>query len=101
VDVIIAAGFEMGGHAPSKAMHSFVLVPSITEAVDIPVLLTGGARDGRTLAAALALGAEGVAMGTRFIASEDNADWHPATARRLVEAGEGDDTIFPGVYSPA
>jgi enoyl-[acyl-carrier protein] reductase II len=60
-DVIIAAGFEMGGHAPSKAVHTYVLVPSSTEVVDVPVLLTGGARDGRGLAAALAMGAEGVA----------------------------------------
>lgn len=101
VDVVIASGYEMGGHTHAVPMHTFVLVPNVTEAVSVPVLLSGGARDGRTLAAALCLGAAGVAMGTRFIASEDNADWHPATARRIVEAGEGDDTIFPGVYSPA
>jgi len=85
-DVVIAAGFEMGGHAPSKMVHTFVLVPSITEAVDIPVLLTGGARDGRGLAAALAMGADGVAMGTRFITSYENSDWHPAyiQARRRL-----------------
>lgn len=101
VDVVIASGYEMGGHTHSVPMHTFVLVPNVTEAVAVPVLLSGGARDGRTLAAALCLGAEGVAMGTRFIASEDNRDWHPATARRIVEAAEGDDVIFPGVYSPA
>ncbi len=101
VDVVIASGYEMGGHTHAVPMHTFVLVPNVTEAVSVPVLLSGGARDGRTLAAALCLGAAGVAMGTRFIASEDNVDWHPATARRIVEAGEGDDTIFPGVYSPA
>jgi NAD(P)H-dependent flavin oxidoreductase YrpB (nitropropane dioxygenase family) len=100
VDVVIAAGFEMGGHAPSKMVHTFVLVPSVTEAVKVPVLLTGGARDGRTLAAALALGAEGVAMGTRFILSEDNADWHPAYLQALLDAQEGDDVAFDGVYGP-
>lgn len=100
VDVVIAAGFEMGGHAPSKAVHTFVLVPSVTEAVDVPVLLTGGARDGRTLAAALAMGAEGVAMGTRFIASRDNGDWHPAYIQALLDAQEGDDVAFDGVYGP-
>jgi NAD(P)H-dependent flavin oxidoreductase YrpB (nitropropane dioxygenase family) len=99
-DVIIAAGFEMGGHAPSKAMHTFVLVPSITEAVDVPVLLTGGARDGRGLAAALAMGAEGVAMGTRFITTHDNSDWHPAYVQALLDAQEGDDVAFDGVYGP-
>lgn len=100
VDVIIAAGFEMGGHAPSKAVHTFVLVPNVTAAVDVPVLLTGGARDGRTLAAALCLGADGVAMGTRFIASEDNSDWHPAYRQALLGAEEGDDVAFDGVYGP-
>jgi NAD(P)H-dependent flavin oxidoreductase YrpB (nitropropane dioxygenase family) len=99
VDVIIAAGFEMGGHAPSKKVHTFVLVPSITEAVDIPVLLTGGARDARGLAAALAMGADGVAMGTRFITTTDN-DWHPAYVQALLDAQEGDDVAFDGVYGP-
>jgi len=100
VDVVIAAGFEMGGHAPSKAVHTFVLIPSVTEAVDVPVLLTGGARDGRGLAAALALGAEGVAMGTRFILTRDNAEWHPAYLKALLDAQEGDDVAFDGVYGP-
>lgn len=100
VDVVIAAGFEMGGHAPSAAVHSFVLLPSVTEAVDVPVLLTGGVRDGRGLAAALAMGADGVAMGTRFITTYDNADWHPAYLQALLDAKEGDDVAFNGVYGP-
>jgi len=100
VDVIIAAGFEMGGHAPSKAVHSYVLAPSVTQAVDVPVLLTGGARDARGLAAALAMGAEGVAMGTRFIASTSNSDWHPAYIQAILDATEGDDVAFDGVYGP-
>jgi len=100
VDVVIAAGFEMGGHAPSAKVHTYVLVPSVTEAVDVPVLLTGGARDGRGLAAALAMGADGVAMGTRFITSRDNSDWHPAYIQALLDAKEGDDLAFDGVYGP-
>ncbi|GAA3522468.1 enoyl-[acyl-carrier-protein] reductase FabK [Amycolatopsis ultiminotia] len=100
VDVVIAAGFEMGGHAPSKAVHTFVLIPNVTEAVGVPVLLTGGARDARGLAAALALGAEGVAMGTRFITSTANSDWHPAYVQALLNADEGDDVAFDGVYGP-
>ena len=100
VDVVIAAGFEMGGHTSGKAMHTYVLVPNVTEAVDVPVLLSGGARDGRGLAAALAMGADGVAMGTRFILTEDNSDWHPAYLRALLDAKEGDDVAFPGVYGP-
>jgi len=100
VDVVLAAGFEMGGHAPSAKVHTYVLVPSVTEAVDVPVLLTGGARDGRGLAAALAMGADGVAMGTRFITSRDNSDWHPAYVQALLDASEGDDVAFDGVYGP-
>jgi NAD(P)H-dependent flavin oxidoreductase YrpB (nitropropane dioxygenase family) len=100
IDVVIAAGFEMGGHAPAKGVHTYVLVPSITEAVDVPVLLTGGARDARGLAAALAMGAEGVAMGTRFITTRQNSDWHPAYLQALLDAEEGDDVAFDGVYGP-
>jgi NAD(P)H-dependent flavin oxidoreductase YrpB (nitropropane dioxygenase family) len=101
VDVIIASGYEMGGHTHASPVHTFVLVPNVTETVSVPVVLSGGARDGRTLAAALALGASGVAMGTRFIAAEENTDWHPAYAQRIVDAHEGDDVVFPGVYGPA
>jgi NAD(P)H-dependent flavin oxidoreductase YrpB (nitropropane dioxygenase family) len=100
VDVVLAAGFEMGGHAPAAKVHTYVLVPSITEAVDVPVLLTGGARDGRGLAAALAMGADGVAMGTRFITSTANSDWHPDYIQALLDAKEGDDVAFDGVYGP-
>jgi NAD(P)H-dependent flavin oxidoreductase YrpB (nitropropane dioxygenase family) len=100
VDVIIASGYEMGGHTHRLPVHTFVLVPNVTAEVDVPVLLGGGARDGRTLAAALVLGAAGVAMGTRFIATRDN-DWHPAYRDRIVQATEGEDVVFRGVYGPA
>jgi NAD(P)H-dependent flavin oxidoreductase YrpB (nitropropane dioxygenase family) len=101
VDVVIASGYEMGGHTHVKPVHTFVLAPNVTEAVSVPVVLSGGGRDGRTLAAALALGAEGVAMGTRFIATEDNTDWHPSYAQKVLAAQEGDDVITAGVYGPA
>ena len=100
VDVVIAAGFEMGGHAPAAGVHTFVLVPRVTESVDVPVVLTGGARDGRTLAAALCMGADAVALGTRFILAEENSDWHPAYLQALLDAKEGDDVAFNGVYGP-
>ncbi|MCW2692949.1 MAG: Nitronate monooxygenase [Mycobacterium sp.] len=101
VDVVIASGYEMGGHTHVSPVHTFVLVPNVAESVSVPVVLSGGARDGRTLAAALALGASGVAMGTRFIATRENTDWHPAYAQRIVDAREGDDVVFPAVYGPA
>src|SRR5690606_22968086 len=60
-----------------------------------------GVLDGRSLAAALAFGADAVALGTRFVASHDNPDWHPAYARRILAAGEGDDVIFSAIYGPS
>jgi NAD(P)H-dependent flavin oxidoreductase YrpB (nitropropane dioxygenase family) len=101
VDVVIASGYEMGGHTHVHPVHTFVLVPNVTEAVTVPVVLSGGVRDGRTLAAALALGASGVALGTRFIAATENVDWHPAYAERIIATQEGADTVFPAVYGPA
>lgn len=101
VDVVIASGYEMGGHTHGSPVHTFVLGPNVTAKLTIPVLISGGVRDGRTLAAALCLGADGVAMGTRFIATEENTDWHPAYRERILAAHEGDDLIFPGVYAPA
>lgn len=99
VDVVIASGYEMGGHTHASPVHTFVLIPNVTAQVRVPVLLSGGARDGRTLAAALAMGAEGVAMGTRFIATHEN-EWHPTYRQKIVDAREGDDTLFPSVYGP-
>lgn len=101
VDMIIASGFEMGGHTHSRPVHTFVLGPNIAEAVDVPVLVSGGVHDGRGLAAALCFGAEGVAMGTRFIASDANTEWHPNYARALLAAREGDDTTYQGFFGPA
>lgn len=101
VDAVIASGYEMGGHTHLHPVHTFVLVPNVTENVSCPVVLSGGVRDGRGLAAALTLGAHGVGMGTRFIATEENTDWHPAYAQRVLAAREGDDIVFPAVYGPA
>jgi NAD(P)H-dependent flavin oxidoreductase YrpB (nitropropane dioxygenase family) len=100
VDVVMASGFEMGGHTHTRPVHTVVLGPSVTEAVDVPVLLSGGFRDGRGLAAALCFGADGIAMGTRFIASDANTEWHPNYARALLGAQEGDDITYPGFFGP-
>lgn len=101
VDVVIASGYEAGGHTHARPVGTFVLGPSVTEAIRIPVVLAGGVRDGRGLAAALALGADAVAMGTRFVASHENIDWNPAYGRRILEAREGDDVVFPAIYGPS
>ncbi|ODU07614.1 MAG: hypothetical protein ABS81_00460 [Pseudonocardia sp. SCN 72-86] len=101
VDVVIASGYEAGGHTHARPVHTMVLGPSVCAAVDVPVVLAGGIRDGAGMAAALALGADAVALGTRFVASHDNTDWHPAYARRILDAAEGEDIVFGAVYGPS
>jgi enoyl-[acyl-carrier protein] reductase II len=71
VDVLIAVGFEAGGHAGYDRIPTLVLIPQIVDAVQIPVVAGGGIVDGRGMAAALALGAQGIFMGTRFVATTE------------------------------
>jgi enoyl-[acyl-carrier protein] reductase II len=86
--VIVAQGAEAGGH--SGDVGTMVLVPQVVDvAGEIPVVAAGGIADGRGLAAALALGAQGVSMGTRFLASAELAI-HDEWKRRIVEADAPD-----------
>jgi enoyl-[acyl-carrier protein] reductase II len=71
VDAVIAVGFEGGGHTGSDRIPTFVLVSAVANTVDIPVIAGGGIVDGKGMAAALALGAQGVFMGTRFMATTE------------------------------
>ena len=92
-DAVIAVGYEGGGHLGRDDIGSLVLLPRILDAVKIPVLASGGIADGRGLAAALAMGAEGIELGTRFVAvQESNA--HPAYQQALVAAKETDTVII-------
>lgn len=92
-DAVIAVGYEGGGHLGRDDVGTLVLVPRIVESVRIPVLASGGIADGRGLAAALALGAEGIELGTRFIAvRECIAHQHYKDA--LVNASETDTTLI-------
>ncbi len=94
-DVVVAQGTEAGGHTGQIA--GLALIPQVVDAVDIPVLAAGGLVDGRGLAAALALGAQGVWMGTRFIAS------HEARAaesfKKRITVASADDTTVTRCYS--
>lgn len=96
-DVVVAQGTEAGGHTGSVA--TFPLVPLIVDAVDgaIPVVAAGGIFDGRGLAAALALGADGVWIGTRFIATPE-ARAVPGFRERIIDARE-DETVVTRAYS--
>ncbi len=92
-DAVIAVGFEGGGHLGRDDIGTMVLVPRIVESVSIPVLASGGLADGRGLMAALALGADGIELGTRFVAvRESNA--HPHYQQALVEAKETDTLVI-------
>ena len=94
-DVVVAQGTEAGGHTGKVA--GMALIPQIVDAVDIPVLAAGSIIDGRGLAAALAFGAQGVWMGTRFIASTE-ANAHELYKKRISEMGS-DDTLVSRGYS--
>lgn len=100
-DAVIAVGYEGGGHLGRDDIGSMVLTPRIVESVKIPVLASGGIADGRGLVAALALGAEGIELGTRFVAvQESNA--HPNYQQAIVTAQESDTVIIErGIGRPA
>lgn len=95
-DVLVAQGAEAGGHGVARG--TMALVPAVVDVVgpDLPVAAAGGIADGRGLGAALMLGASGVLMGTRFVASEE-ALVHPAAKERILRAG-GDDTVRSIVF---
>ncbi len=89
-DVVVAQGTEAGGHTGRVA--GMALIPQVVDAVEIPVLAAGSIVDGRGLAAALAFGAQGVWMGTRFIASHE-ARAHETYKKRITEIGSADTAI--------
>jgi enoyl-[acyl-carrier protein] reductase II len=72
-DAIIAEGFEAGGHNGRDEITTMALIPQVVDAVKIPVIAAGGIADGRGIAAALCLGAQGVQMGTRFVATQESS----------------------------
>ena len=87
VDAFIAEGTESGGHIGE--MTTMALVPMIVDAVSVPVIAAGGIADGRGFIAALALGAEGVQIGTRFICAEE-CNAHPNYQQRVIRAKDRD-----------
>jgi enoyl-[acyl-carrier protein] reductase II len=100
MDGVIATGFEAAGHVGHHPVHTFVLVPAIVDAVDIPVLAAGGVVDGAALAGALALGAQMGYVGSRFLASEE-CEYHQANKDFIVEATETQTQVVPAFFGPA
>jgi enoyl-[acyl-carrier protein] reductase II len=89
VDAVVAEGFEAGGHNGRDETTTMVLLPIVREAVSLPLLAAGGIGSGRAIAAAHALGADGVQVGSRFAASSESS-LHDNFKKVIVEAGEGD-----------
>jgi len=92
-DGIYAAGIEEGGHPLSDDVTSMVLTPKIVSSVKIPVVTVGGIADGRTMAAALALGAQGVMMASRFIATKE-CEVHENIKQELIRRQEFETVIY-------
>jgi len=89
VDAIVAEGFEAGGHNGRDETTTLVLIPAVKEKIGIPIIAAGGIATGRSMLAAMVLGADGVQIGSRFVAS-DEASSHDLFKQKVVEAGEGD-----------
>ncbi|MFD1448547.1 NAD(P)H-dependent flavin oxidoreductase [Oceanobacillus profundus] len=93
-DALIAVGQEGGGHLGRDDIGTMVLIPRIVDHVSIPVLAAGGIGDGRGLLAAFSLGAEGIVMGTRFIATQECVHAHYDYKNALLQAQETDTVII-------
>lgn len=93
VDAVVAEGFEAGGHNGREELTTMVLIPQVRDAVDIPVIAAGGIADGRQIAAAMCLGADGVQIGSRFAATVESSA-HPNFKSAIVNAGSGDTKLM-------
>lgn len=93
VDGVIAEGFEGGGHIGRDELTTMALVPQVADAVKIPVIAGGGIVDARGLVAALALGADGVYMGTRFMATKE-CSAHPNVKQAVLQAKDTSTVVF-------
>ncbi len=88
-DAVVAEGFEAGGHNGREETTTMVLIPAVTKVVDIPVIAAGGIGNGNQMLAAMVLGADGVQMGSRFVATPE-ASSHDAFKEQVMKTKEGD-----------
>ncbi|MDX1462847.1 MAG: nitronate monooxygenase [Marinirhabdus sp.] len=89
VDAVVAEGFEAGGHNGREETTTFTLIPMVKEQIKVPLIAAGGIANGRGMLAAMVLGADGVQVGSRFVASEESSA-HRAFKKKVVDAKEGD-----------
>jgi enoyl-[acyl-carrier protein] reductase II len=99
VDIIVAEGYEAGGHNGFDEITTMVLVPQVVDAVDVPVVAAGGIADARGMVAAFALGAEGVQLGTRFLASRESPA-HPRYKELILSSGDCSTVITGRAFGP-
>jgi len=91
-DAVVAEGFEAGGHNGREETTSMVLIPAVKKAIDIPLIAAGGIATGRQMLAAMVLGAEGVQIGSRYVASEE-ASSHLNFKQAVINSNEGDTVL--------
>ena len=89
VDAVVAEGFEAGGHNGREETTTLCLIPDVVNAVDIPLIAAGGIIDGKSMLSAMILGADGVQMGTRFVACKESSA-HESFKNLVLQAKEGD-----------
>lgn len=93
-DAVMVVGQEGGGHIGRSDLGTFVLTPQVVDHVSIPVIASGGIVDGKGMMASLALGAEGIEMGTRFIATKECVAAHPNYKQAILEADENSTVVI-------
>ncbi|MFN8254034.1 MAG: nitronate monooxygenase [Ferruginibacter sp.] len=98
-DAVVAEGFEAGGHNGREETTTMVLVPEVCRTVHIPVIAAGGIATGRQMLASMVLGAEGVQIGSRFVASEE-ASSHTSFKNAVIAAAEGDTMLMMKNLTP-
>jgi enoyl-[acyl-carrier protein] reductase II len=89
VDAVVAEGFEAGGHNGREETTTLCLIPAVKESIQIPLIAAGGIGCGRTMLAAMILGAEGVQIGSRFVATPESSA-HQAFKEKITQSNEGD-----------
>jgi enoyl-[acyl-carrier protein] reductase II len=92
VDAVVAEGFEAGGHDGIEETTTMVLTPLVRRTISLPLISAGGIASGRAMMAAMALGADGVQIGTRFAASLESSA-HPSFKQNIVDASDGDTVL--------
>ncbi|MBT2161717.1 NAD(P)H-dependent flavin oxidoreductase [Zobellia barbeyronii] len=99
VDAIVAEGFEAGGHNGRDETTTLTLIPAVKEKVTIPIIAAGGIATGAAMLATMILGADGVQVGSRFVAS-DEASSHQLFKQKVIESGEGDTQLVLKELAP-